>query len=294
MDIEKIREFLVITECKDLMEAGDYLYISPSTLSRHIKVLETEIGEPLFTRTPRSLILNENGALFLPYATQIVKAYDDYLTAAEKRNKNRKFRLYLGITPTIAQFDIEPILSEFQKSDGPIRLNIKTESQENLLEALRNHQFDFVFMRSHGRPNTQFPCICCRRDSIVAVMRKDHPLAGRKKLGLKELQNENLLLLRENKYTAPSFVEICKQTGFEPKIAMTGYLEENLIDFARKGVGIALLNGQHVRSMPQDALTVVELVPRITSELYVLFRVEATTKKTEKIFLEHLKSLESD
>lgn len=294
MDIEKIREFLVITECKDLMEAGDYLYISPSTLSRHIKVLETEIGEPLFTRTPRSLILNENGTIFLPYAAQIVKAYDDYLTAAEKRNKNHKFRLYLGITPTIAQFDIEPILSEFQKSDGPIRLNIKTESQENLLEALRNHKFDFIFLRSHGRPDAQFPCICCRRDNIVAVLPEKHPLAGRKELNLKELQNENLLLLRENKYTVPSFAEACKRMGFEPKIALTSYLEENLIDFVRRGIGVALLNGQHVRSMQRDALSIVELTPRITSEIYVLFRTEAATKKTEKIFLEHLKSLENN
>lgn len=294
MDIEKIREFLVITECKDLLEAGDCLYISPSTLSRHIKVLETELGEPLFTRTPRSLILNENGALFLPYAKQIVKAYEDYLTAAEKRNKNHKFRLYLGITPTIAQFDIEPILSEFQKSDGPIRLNIKTESQENLLEALRSHKFDFIFLRSHGRPDTQYPCICCRRDSMVAVMPEDHTLAGCGELNLKELRDETLLLLRENKYTVPSFAETCKRAGFEPRIALTSYLEENLIDFVRRGMGIALLNGQHVRSMQQDGLAVAELVPRITSEIYVLFSAETATKKTEKIFLEHLKSLEND
>lgn len=293
MDIEKIKEFLVVTECKDLLEAGDYLYISPSTLSRHIKALETEIGEPLFTRTPRSLILNENGTFFLPYATQIVKAYEDYMLAAEKRNKKHKYRLYLGITPTIAQFDIEPILSDFQKTDGPIRLNIITESQENLLEALRNHKFDFIFLRSHGRPDTQFPCICCRKDSTVAIMRKDHPLAGREQLNLKELQNENLLLLYENKYTAPNFVEACKRMGFEPKIALTSYLEENLLDFASKGVGIALLNKQHVLSMQHDEVAVVEIVPKITSEIYVLFRVEATTKKTEKIFLEHLKSLEN-
>lgn len=294
MDIEKIREFLVITECKDLLEAGDRLYTSPSTLSRHIKALETELGKSLFARTPRNLILNENGAFFLPYAKQIVKAYEDYLTAAEKQTKNHKIRLHLGITPTIAQFDIEPILSRFQKTDGPIRLNIETESQENLLEALRNHKFDFVFLRSHGRPDTKFPCICCRRDSMVAVMPEDHPLAGRKELNLKELQNENLLLLRENKYTVPNFTETCMKMGFEPRITLTSYLEENLVDFVRRGIGIALLNGQHMQSIRQDALTIVELVPKITSEIYVLFCAEITTKKIEKTFLEHLKSLEND
>lgn len=292
MDIEKIKEFLVVAECKDLLEAGDYLYISPSTLSRHIKALETEIGEALFTRTPRSLILNENGALFLPYATQILKTYESYITAAEKKKKNRKYRLYLGITPTIAQFDIEPILSDFQKEDGPVRLNIITESQENLIESLQNYRYDFIFLRSNGRPDCEFPSICCRRDSIVAVMAKDHPMAGKKQIHLKELSKENLMMLSESKYIDATFIEKCNAIGFRPKISLTSYLEGNLIDLAGRGIGVALLNQEHVRTSKNDRISVIPLVPRITSEIYVMFRSDTMLSNAEKSFFEHLKSLE--
>lgn len=291
LDIEKIREFMVVAECKDLLEAGDSLYISPSTLSRHIKSLEAELGVPLFTRTPRSLILNENGAFFLPYAAQMMKVYESFLIAYGKKNKNRKYRLYLGITPTIAQFDIEPILSNFQKEDGPIRLNITTEGQENLVESLRSCKYDFIFLRAHGRPDNELPCICCRKDVMAAVLPKDHPLANRKELHLAELKNEQFMLLKGNDHVDSIFFEACRTIGFEPKIGLSSYLESNLIDFARRGTGIALLNREHARIGGNHQVAVVPVVPQMTSEIYVMFRSETFLTNAEKYFLEHLKTL---
>ena len=64
----KIREFVFLANINNFQEAADALYISQSTLSRHIQSLENELQNKLFDRTTRSVQLSEFGKFFLPYA----------------------------------------------------------------------------------------------------------------------------------------------------------------------------------------------------------------------------------
>ena len=66
MDLNYIREFVVLANTCNYMEAAEQLFISQSALSRHIKNLEEELGVSLFDRSTRSVTLNAFGMLFLP------------------------------------------------------------------------------------------------------------------------------------------------------------------------------------------------------------------------------------
>ena len=53
MNTENIKEFIVLAETKNFWEASERLYMNQSTLSKHIKSLENDLGVALFTRTTR-------------------------------------------------------------------------------------------------------------------------------------------------------------------------------------------------------------------------------------------------
>ena len=82
MDISYWKEFSVLAETKNYWAAAEKLFVGQSSLSKHIKTMETQLGGELFMRTSRKVELTELGKLMLPYARQIAQLQTQYETAA--------------------------------------------------------------------------------------------------------------------------------------------------------------------------------------------------------------------
>ena len=70
--LNHVKEFIALTKTENYLEAAENLFTSQSSLSKHIKSLEAELGTTLFDRTTRQVKLNEAGKVFLKYAQQLV------------------------------------------------------------------------------------------------------------------------------------------------------------------------------------------------------------------------------
>ena len=92
MDIKHLAEFVALAETGNYLETADNLFISQSTLSKHIMALEKELGVSLFERTTRKIHLSTEGETFLPYALKIVRLQEEaanVLSAHSKAATNR-------------------------------------------------------------------------------------------------------------------------------------------------------------------------------------------------------------
>lgn len=84
MNTENLKEFIVLAETKNFWEASERLYMNQSTLSKHIKNLESELGISLFTRTTRRVELTNYGRIFLPYAKSVIRSeFEGFLRFAD-------------------------------------------------------------------------------------------------------------------------------------------------------------------------------------------------------------------
>lgn len=72
MELNHVKEFIALTKTENYLEAAENLFISQSSLSKHIKSLEAELGTTLFDRTTRQVKLNEVGKVFLKYTQQLI------------------------------------------------------------------------------------------------------------------------------------------------------------------------------------------------------------------------------
>ena len=72
MDQRALQSFLVLAEALHFGRAADACHMSPSTLSRAIKQLETALGVRLFERDNRSVTLTSEGEVFRRYAREAV------------------------------------------------------------------------------------------------------------------------------------------------------------------------------------------------------------------------------
>lgn len=77
MDLQSLKLFLDITQTRSFIRTAEKNYMSASTLSRHIQRMEQEIGQPLFLRDNRQVILTEAGERFSHFAGRNGNKFND-------------------------------------------------------------------------------------------------------------------------------------------------------------------------------------------------------------------------
>ena len=77
MDIQHIKYFLAVAECKSFSRAAEKLYVTQPILSRCIRNLEEELGSSLIIRSSRFFTLTDTGKVLYQYGVQLVEQYQD-------------------------------------------------------------------------------------------------------------------------------------------------------------------------------------------------------------------------
>ena len=85
-------------------------FISQSSLSKHIRILEKELGTQLFIRTTRSIRLTEAGIMFLPYAKKIIGLCDSYSSELELFSSRDNNKLVVGIISNPQYYDLAGLM----------------------------------------------------------------------------------------------------------------------------------------------------------------------------------------
>ena len=83
MDISRFGEFAILAQSHTFLDAAELLFMSQSTLSKHIMAMERELGCRLIDRSQRHVTLTAQGEAFLPYAQKIATLQRRYLAAIQ-------------------------------------------------------------------------------------------------------------------------------------------------------------------------------------------------------------------
>ena len=79
MSLQQLQYFVAVAEEQHVTGAAERLHISQPPLSRQIQALEDELGQPLFERRGRGIVLTEFGRYFAAKATAILEHVDRVL-----------------------------------------------------------------------------------------------------------------------------------------------------------------------------------------------------------------------
>ena len=80
MNLRQLEYFIVATQCNNMTEAATRLHMAQPPLSRAIKMLEDELGTPLFHRSNKGIQLTEAGQLLYHRAIQLLRNVEDIQT----------------------------------------------------------------------------------------------------------------------------------------------------------------------------------------------------------------------
>ena len=80
MELRHLRYFVALAECLSFTRAAERVHVTQSTLSHQIRQLEEELGQPLFDRIGKRVMLTEAGETYLGYASRALREVDHGLS----------------------------------------------------------------------------------------------------------------------------------------------------------------------------------------------------------------------
>lgn len=288
MELNHIREFIQLSRTLNFLAASEELFISQSTLSRHIQALERELGAPLFTRTARHVELTDFGRRFLPYALELADTqtrYTNELVAELRRSQ----KVIIDFGGAMSPYNIANIFARFKEENPDITLELI--HRQSTLKSLRNNECDFLLNSEVYSPGKEFDSFVFLKDTLVAVVPNSHKLAKRTQIELSELEGEKFILMKLHAFEDGDFMKACASYGFRPDYDITDGTD--MIDFAALGQAIPIMFKQPAIFFAGPNVTILDIVPELYHHSVIVHRRLSKLSKPERRFLEYLKSIPS-
>jgi len=142
MDIKQLRSFLHISELGSLSKAAERLHLSQPALSRQIKMLEEEIGEPLFIRTGRGVAITSAGELLERRASAVLSELERFNADLNALRGRITGDLCLGLPPSSGRIMAGPLIERYRHEYPDVRLKVIQMLSGNLQEQLLDGRVD--------------------------------------------------------------------------------------------------------------------------------------------------------
>lgn len=136
--------FYVAAQEGSITAAARRLHLSQPTLSAQIRRLEEEVGEKLFTRRGRKLVLTDVGQTTFRYADEIFTLGRELTETLRGRPTGKAPWLRVGVANVLPKMVVYRLLEPALHVEGGVRLACVEESVERLLVQLAAHELDVV------------------------------------------------------------------------------------------------------------------------------------------------------
>jgi LysR family transcriptional regulator, transcriptional activator of nhaA len=136
--------FWMVARTGSITRASQELRLSQPTISAQLRSLEESLGEKLFTRQGRKLVLTEAGQVVWRYAEEIFTLGNELTEVLKGRPRNRPLRLIVGVSDLIPKLIAYRILQPALAIKGGVYMECYEDTPEKLLLSLSAHELDLV------------------------------------------------------------------------------------------------------------------------------------------------------
>ena len=259
MDIQQIKNFLVLCDTLNFRKAAEQINIVQPALSRQIQLLENEMGAMLFNRSTRAVTLTEAGIFFQKEAQRILQDLNKTIIRTRQVHNGEAGEVRITHSSS-AMNTVVPSFLVKVKHKWP---DLKTIAQETS----NFQQIDMLLTRKTDigvAPNIMLPPEVSSKilysENFVLILPASHPLSKKKLNDLSVLKNETFILpqLSTGVGYVEAILQICHAFGFEPKIAHESAHSIGVLRLVEAGLGISIEPLSSVRGANMN-IKVIEL-----------------------------------
>ncbi|PSR27822.1 MAG: LysR family transcriptional regulator [Sulfobacillus thermosulfidooxidans] len=135
MELKQLEYFVAVADHKSITKGAASLYVSQPTISQQIKLLEEELGHPLFIRHAQGVELTDDGATLLRYALRVLQNVDDAKAEIQGAASSHG-TIAIGVLPTLTRSILPTVIRQYQRIHGDIQFAVTEGSSQRLLKSI--------------------------------------------------------------------------------------------------------------------------------------------------------------
>ena len=144
LNYQHLLYFWTVARLGSIVRATHELHLTQPAISAQLRALERALGEKLFTRSGRNLVLTEAGRLVFPFADEIFRTGRELRETLAGRPSGRPSRFSVGVTDAMPKLLAYRLLEPALATGQPLRLLLREHGPERLLADLAIHALDLV------------------------------------------------------------------------------------------------------------------------------------------------------
>lgn len=240
MNLRDLKYLVALADHKHFGHAAAACFVSQPTLSTQIKKLEDELGVSLVERAPRKVMLTPAGRDAAERARRIVAEVEQMKEAARRSQDPEAGTVRLGIFPTLGPYLLPHVVPRIRQRFPQLELLLVEEKSDVLLSRLREGKLDAGILALPLHDEQLHSEFLFEEPFLLAVP-EAHPLAQRDALSLRELSEQQLLLLEDGHCLREQALDVCRIAGANEKSEFRATSLETLRQMVAANVGITLL-----------------------------------------------------
>ncbi|MBP0589934.1 LysR family transcriptional regulator [Paraburkholderia sp. LEh10] len=259
--LRQLRVFIEVARLQSFSRAGSEIGLTQSAVSRCVRELEAEIGLKLIDRTTREVQLTDVGGNLVASVSRLLADLDDALREIREIGEQRRGRVVVAASPTIACRLMPQIIAACGKQFPYITLGLRDDVQSDVVRKVKSGEVDFgvVIGPMSADDLLTEPLMT---DSFCVVCRDDHPLAARREVAWRELDGERLVMLDYASGSRPIIDAALETQGVSPTVVQELGHPSTVFGLVQAGVGVSVLPWLALPLPAGSSLVARSLVPR--------------------------------
>ncbi len=240
MEIHQLTYFVAVAETGSFSRAAERCNIAQPSLSQQIQKLEQELGEPLFDRLPRKVVLTDAGRTLLPRAINILSDLHDIKHTLNQNADAGHGLLNVGFIPTIAPFVLPRAIKRFSEEFPNARLTVQEDLTEAIVRDLLDGKLDvgITSIPIHHRLIRTEELLT---EPLLVASSKQNDCITRTTIHVKELDDFPFIALSEMHCLGEQVQSFCHRQNLELKIVCDTSQLTTVKNCVEIGLGLSLV-----------------------------------------------------
>lgn len=263
MDTFALRNFTHLAASLSFSRTSRERNISPSALSRQIKRLEEEIGEPLFIRDNRSVRLTPAGVLMRDYAVEMLDRFEGVKEAFEARAGTLRGEISLYCSVTACYSILPEVIARFRQAYPEIHLKLQTGDEALAIQRVEEGEADLAVAAKPERLSEGLEFRTITRTPLVFIA-PSFPCAVTELVERRPIPWDEVPMVLSERGLARKRVDAWLQANqVSPQIYAQVAGNEAILAMVGLGCGVGVVPELVLEKGPSLSVRVVDAAPRL-------------------------------
>ncbi len=249
----------VVQNGLNITTAARKLHTSQPGVSKQLKLLEDELGFPLFERDGRNLIgVTAAGQQVVDRGLRILEEVQNIRRLSADLQDNKSGSLSIGTTHTQARYVLPLIVQKFRKAYPEVDLHLHQGTTEQIGELAKLDRVDFAIATGGAELFPGLVLLPCYRWTRKIIVPAGHPLTKERVVSLNSLAKYPIVTYTFSFGGRSSLPALFESNGLKLNVALTASDADLIKTYVRLGLGVGIVASMSLDSEADSDLVQIE------------------------------------